>query len=116
MASSAAELPTTGDVSLLHSVYVFMMLTFSLAVVGVYWTRYRTPTSSGGPSSEYTSLEKGLRRNYLVAYLLAMLADWLQVRAFRDASVAMLADWLQVRAFRDASVAMLADWLQVSFS
>ena len=69
---------TEADQSLRFRVQVLLFLTFVAAGFGVYKTKYETLTEATARVTA-TALEKSFKLTYLAAYLLAMLADWLQV-------------------------------------
>ncbi|CAD7945452.1 unnamed protein product [Amoebophrya sp. A120] len=75
-AGTAAPLLTEADESLRLRVQILLFFTFIAAGVGVYRTKYASLTEAARVTS--TAVEKNFKFTYLGAYLLAMLADWLQ--------------------------------------
>jgi len=76
----AAEL-TAADMVLKGTVQTGIFICFIACVAGVYVTRFQSKEPMKMPLGNFsisTDLDKKFKRDYLVAYLLAMLADWLQ--------------------------------------
>lgn len=79
--STLAEL-TPADQALKSTVHAGLFITFVAAAAGFYVTKIQKTENIriplGGSFNISTDLDKKFKRDYLVAYLLAMLADWLQ--------------------------------------